>query len=267
MEKHPLAFYNKRTLNAPNNEIQKQWYKGIMFDPFSDKSMPEPGSAFNPRLIILYGGGGHGKQVIDLLKFTSSFELTGILDDGLPAGSEVMGVKILGDHSLLNSLFTRGIHQAVNGIGGITDPAQRKAAFDRLQKAGFSCPAIIHPTAFVEPSAKVQQGAQVFAQAYVGSECEIGFGCLINYGAILSHDCILAERVNISPGAMLAGGVKVGEGARIGMGATINIGLTVGSGSLVGNSATVKTDVPAGMVVHAGSIWPEPGLQKAENDV
>ncbi|MGA9398265.1 MAG: acetyltransferase [Anaerolineaceae bacterium] len=229
--------------------------------------MPASESAFNPKLIVLYGGGGHGKQIIDLLKLTRTFKLVGIIDDEKTAGSEVMGIPILGDARLLGELFKRGIRQAVNGIGGITDPALRKSAFDRLLAEGFTCPAIIHPTAFVEPSATVHDGAQVFAQAYVGSECEIGFGCLINYGAILSHDCILAERVNISPGAMLAGGVNVDEGARIGMGATINIGLTIGSGALVGNGATVKTDVPAGMVIHAGATWPEPGEQKADNDV
>ncbi len=238
-----------------------------MFDPFSIKNIPAPGARFNPKLIILYGGGGHAKQIIDLLNFTGTYKLVGIIDDEITPGSVVMGVPVLGDNHLLSDMFKRGIHLAVNGIGGITDPTHRKDAFARLQAEGFKCPALIHPSAFVEPSAKVHEAAQVFAKAYVGSECEIGFGCLINYGAILSHDCILAERVSISPGAMLAGGVKVGEGARIGMGATINIGLTVGSGSLVGNGATVKKDVPAGQVVHAGAIWPEPGEQKAESDV
>jgi len=238
-----------------------------MYDPFAIKKMPASGSAFNPKLIVLYGGGGHGKQIIDLLMVTSSYKLIGVIDDEKRADSEVMGIPVLGDYHILGNLYERGIHQALNGIGGIADPAQRMLAFDRLQGVGFTCPTIIHPTAFVEPSATISEGAQIFAQAYVGSQCDIGFGCLINYGAILSHDCVLAERVNISPGAMLAGGVKVGEGARIGMGATINIGLTIGSGALVGNGATVKTDVPAGMVVHAGSTWPEPGEQKADYDV
>jgi acetyltransferase EpsM len=238
-----------------------------MFDPFLIQNMPAPGSDFNPKLIILYGGGGHGKQIIDLLRLVAAFELVGIIDDVKDAGSQVMGIPVIGNSELLEGLSDRGIRQAVNGIGGITDPAERKTAFDRLQAAGFTCPAIIHPTAFVEPSAIIQDGAQVFAQAYVGSECRIGYGCLINYGAILSHDCLLEARVNISPGAMLAGSVKIGEGARIGMGVTINIGLTVGSGALVGNNATVKADVPAAMVVHAGSIWPEPGTHKVVNDV
>jgi acetyltransferase EpsM len=238
-----------------------------MFDPFSLKQIPATGADYDPKLVVLYGGGGHGKQIIDLLRCSHSLELVGILDDEKEAGSQVMGVSVLGGSDLLYDLSMRGIRQAINGIGGILDPNQRKTAFDRLQTAGFTCPPIVHPAAFVEPSARIREGAQVFAQAYVGSECEVGFGCLINYGAILSHDVILGDRVNVSPGAMLAGNVRVGEGARIGMGVTINIGLTIGSGALVGNNATVKADVPAGTVVHAGAIWPEPGAHKGVKDV
>ncbi len=238
-----------------------------MFDPFKVKHMPAPDSANDPKLIVLYGGGGHVKQIIDLLKFTGAYTLVGIIDDGLAAGSEVLGVPILGNHELLGDLFKRGIQQAVNGIGGITDPTQRKAAFDRLRTGGFTCPVIIHPTAFVERSAKLHDGVQVFAHAYVGSECEIGFGCLINYGAILAHDCILGECATISPGALLAGGVKIGAGTRVGMGATINIDLTIGCDSLIGNNATVKADVPDREVVHAGAIWPEPAQKKVSHDV
>jgi acetyltransferase EpsM len=238
-----------------------------MFDPLTLKNMPGSGADFDSKLVILYGGGGHGKQIIDLLRGNHTLELIGILDDNKEAGTEMMGVTFLGGSELLYELSMRGVRQAINGIGGITDPTQRKEAFDRLQASGFTCPPIVHHTAFVEPSARIREGAQVFAKAYVGSECEVGFGCLINYGAILSHDCILGERVNISPGAMLAGGVRVGEGARIGMGVTINIGLTVGNGALIGNGATVKADVPSGMIVHAGAIYPEPGNHKAVTDV
>jgi sugar O-acyltransferase (sialic acid O-acetyltransferase NeuD family) len=238
-----------------------------MFDPFALKNMPATGADFDPKLVVLYGGGGHGKQIIDLLRFSHTLELIGILDDKKEAGGEMMGVPFLGGSELLYELSMRGIRQAINGIGGIIDPGQRKAAFDRLTASGFTCPPIVHHTAFVEPSARVREGAQVFAFAYVGSESEVGFGCLLNYHAILSHDCILGERVNISPGAKLAGGVRVGEGARIGMGVTINMGLTIGSGALIGNGATVKADVPSGMVVHAGAIWPEPGSHKAVTDV
>jgi acetyltransferase EpsM len=238
-----------------------------MFDPFTVKHMPKVGAEYDPKLVILYGGGGHGKQIIDLLRCTHTLELIGILDDEKEAGSQVLDIPVLGGFGLLYDLSMRGIRQAVNGIGGIIDPAPRKTAFDRLRSAGFTCPPIVHPSAVVEPSARIREGAQIFALAYIGSECEVGFGCLVNYGAILSHDCILGERVNISPGAMLAGNVRVGEGARIGMGVTINIGLTVGSGALVGNGATVKADVPSGTVVHAGAIWPEPGFRKVVKDV
>ena len=63
--------------------------------------------------------------------------------------------------------------------------------------------------------------------------------------------------MNISPGAVLAGSVEIGTGTLIGMGTTINLGVTIGENARVGNGATVKTDVPDGMIVKAGTIWPE----------
>ncbi len=116
-----------------------------MFDPFSVKHMPPVGADYDPKLVILYGGGGHGKQIIDLLRCTHALELIGILDDEKEAGTTVLDIPVLGGNELLYELSMRGIRQAVNGIGGIIDPTPRKTAFDRLRSAGFTCPPIVHP--------------------------------------------------------------------------------------------------------------------------
>ncbi|MBN2502571.1 MAG: hypothetical protein JXB38_17455 [Anaerolineales bacterium] len=55
---------------------------------------------------------------------------------------------------------------------------------------------------------------------------------------------------------MLAGAVQIGSGALIGMGATVNLSTIVGSNAKIGNGATVKSDVPEGGIVRAGTVWP-----------
>jgi acetyltransferase EpsM len=216
-----------------------------------------PAGAFDPQAIVVYGGGGHGKTLIELLRGLRTYQIAGVIDDGLAAGTQVLGLPVLGGAEALAGLYERGVRQAVNAVGGIGNLAIRLQVFRRLNEAGFVCPAVVHPRAVVEASTRLAAGVQVFALAYVGSEARVGFGGIVNTGAIISHDCLLGDYVNISPGAILAGEVQVGSGALVGMGVTVNLQVKIGAGARVGNGATVKADVPERGIVRAGAIWPE----------
>ncbi len=219
-------------------------------------SISVPESEFDPIAIIIYGGGGHGKSLLDLARSLGTYRVVGFLDDGVPAGEEILGVPVLGGGDLLPELYAKGVRQAINAVGGIGNVAVRVKVFQRIADAGFICPAVVHPTAFIESNAVLSPGVQVFPLAYVGSDVQVGYGSIVNTGAIVSHDCTLGDFVNISPGAILAGEVKVGDGALVGMGVTVNLQAQVGAGARVGNGATVKSDVPPNGVVRAGTIWP-----------
>jgi len=215
-----------------------------------------PHAAFDLAALVIYGGGGHGKSLIDLVRLLCVYKLVGVIDDGLAPGESILGVPVLGGSEILPELHAGGTRLAINAVGGIGDIGVRVRVFRRLAEAGFTCPAVVHPTAHVEASANLSPGVQVFAHAYVGSDSQVGYGVIVNTGAIVSHDCQLDDYTNISPGAILAGEVHIGTAALIGMGATINLRANIGAGARVGNGATVKSDVPAKGVVRAGAIWP-----------
>jgi sugar O-acyltransferase (sialic acid O-acetyltransferase NeuD family) len=212
---------------------------------------------FDPTRVIVYGGGGHGKSLIELIRSLGNLRIQGIVDDGLVMGESVLDCSILGGEDILSKIYGQGIRLAVNAVGGIGNIHSRINVFHRLTHAGFQFPILIHPSAVVEPSASLSPGVQVFPHAYIGSETHIGFGVIINTGAVISHDCIIEDYANISPGALLAGGVTIGTRTLIGMGVTINLGVIIGPDVRIGNSTTVKGDVPAGYILRAGSIWPE----------
>lgn len=216
----------------------------------------DPVPAFNAASLVIYGGGGHGKSLAELVRALGVYRILGFVDDGIPAGTQILGIPVLGGSEILPDLYARGVRLAVNAVGGIGNVAVRVRVFQKLAGAGFVCPTVIHPTAFIEPSAQLAAGVQVFPHAYIGSEAQIGFGCIVNTGAIVSHDCVLGDYVNLSPGATLAGAVTVGARALIGMRATVNLGAHLGATVRIGNGATVKGDVPAGAVVPAGGIHP-----------
>ncbi len=222
--------------------------------PASDRSENSP--EFDPTALVLYGGGGHGKTLIDLVRAAGNYHWVGLIDDQLTRGSKVLGVPVLGGAEQLTDLHRSGVRLAVNGIGGIGNPAVRLRVFEILEQAGFTCPVVVHPSAWVEQSARLEGGVQVLALAYVSSSAAVGFGSVLNAGAIVSHDCQLGRCVNLSPGAALAGNVRLEDYVQIGMNATVNLDITVGRGARIGNGATVKADVPPETVVRAGSIWP-----------
>lgn len=212
---------------------------------------------FDPTALVIYGAGGHGMSLLELVRAQGTYRVVGFLDDGAAPRTDVLGVPVLGSGERMPVLYQQGVRLAVNAVGGIGDLAVRQQVFERILSAGFGCPLVVHPRAVLEPSASLAAGVQVFPLAYVGSRVEAGFGTIINTGAIVSHECVLGDLVNISPGAILAGGVQVGDGALVGMGVTVNLLVKVGKGARLGNGATVKADVPEGGIVPAGSVWPK----------
>lgn len=208
--------------------------------------------------LLVYGGGGHGKALIELVQAEGKYNVVGVIDDGRTPGEQVLGIPVLGGRRALPELVTRGIHFAANAVGGIGNIQSRVDVFLLLDEAGLTCPTVVHPAAYVESSAVLSDGAQIFPHAYIGSEANVGRGVIVNTAAVVSHDCVLGDYTNVAPGSLLAGNVLTGEAVLIGMGVTINLQVAVGSRAQIGNSAVVKEDVPPGGVVRAGAIWPEP---------
>lgn len=236
--------------------ITESWLRQHLESQATNPALQPPHSPPDPTTIIIYGGGGHSKSLIDLLRNLGEYRIVGVIDDGLKPGDKVMGLPILGGGEALPQLYAQGVHRAINAVGGIGNLSVRIKVFQKLTQAGFSFPSVVHPSAVVEASATLARGVQVFAHAYVGSEARLGFGVIVNTGAIVSHDCVLDDYVNLSPGAILAGDVHIGAGALVGMGVTINLGVRIGSGARIGNGATIKEDVPQNGIVRAGAIWP-----------
>ena len=194
-----------------------------------------------PRILLL-GAGGHGKAIADLLLADGRYEVAGFVD-AAPKASQVLGLPVLGDESLLAALAGQGIALAHAAVG---NNAQRLAAAARLRAAGFALPSLSHPAALIGHGARVGQGAAILARAVIGPEAEIGALALINTGAIVEHDCVVEEAAHIGPGAVLAGGVRVGAGALIGAGAVVRPGVVVGAGAVIGAGAAVVEDVAPG---------------------
>ena len=211
---------------------------------------------FDPTKIVIYGGGGLSKMIIEAVRVLGSYQILGVVDDNMKIGTDVIGSPVIGGADVLTKLKNDGIRLVVNSVGGIGDYKVRLDVFQKLAKEGFVCPAIVHPTAHIDPSARLEAGVLVLAQSYVSGNAVVGLGSLINNSVVVSHDCVLGVCTNLSPGAKLAGDVIIDDFSQLGMNATVNIGVKIGKACRIGNGATIKRDVPDNTRVFAGTTWP-----------
>ena len=205
--------------------------------------------------LIIVGGGGLAKMCIDLINLNKEYGIHGITDYGIPVGTEILGVPVLGNDEILGSLHKEGYMTAVNAIGSISIDntskifSLRKIIYDRIKSHGFFMPVLIHPSARVAISAQIGEGTLIMENAVVGCDAVIGNDCIINTGAIISHDCRIGHHSRISPGAILAGGITVGENSLIGMGTTIYLGVKIGRNVVIANGKNIMNDIPDNSVI------------------
>jgi len=65
----------------------------------------------------------------------------------------------------------------------------RLRLMDRMSRAGWKLPALVHESAWVAPDASLGEGVLVAAGAVVESATVIERGAIIDIGVMLDHDC------------------------------------------------------------------------------
>lgn len=183
--------------------------------------------------IVVLGGGGHGKVVVEAIIRERKYKLEGIIDPCLKINSKVMGVPILGGDECLIELYKRGVRFAAIGIGTVGQYAVKKKIWNRLIKIGFELPSILHPHSSISLSAKIGPGAFIAAGAVIGAGAVLKDGVIVNTCASIDHDCCIGKFSHVAPGAILCGNVSVGECVHVGAGAIIIQNLTVSDKSFI----------------------------------
>lgn len=195
-----------------------------------------------PRTVIIYGAGGQGRVVLDILRSLDDVRVVGFLDSnkGLH-GSTVDGLPVIGDINRISSLVLE--YPNIAAIVAIGDNKVRRRIAQQLRKQHILLINAIHPRAFVSPSAIVGSNVTVAPGAIICAHARIGDDVIINTGAIVEHENCIGNGVHIAPGAKLAGRVTVGECAFVGIGATVIGNLSIGPSAVVGAGAVVLHNV------------------------
>ena len=182
--------------------------------------------------IILIGGGGHCKSVIDVIEQEGRFEIAGIIDKPELLGSSILGYSIIGNDSDLDNLVKK-YQYALITVGQIKSPSLRIKLFDSTVKAGFILPSIISPNAYVSEHSSIGSGVVVMHNAIVNAGASIGDNCIINSKALIEHDCSISEHCHVSTNATINGGVNIESGCFIGSGSTTKESIAISENSFI----------------------------------
>lgn len=168
----------------------------------------------NPK-ILLIGGGGHCKSVIDVIETEDSFTIGGIIDRKELIREKVLGYEVIGCDDDLEKLFTQ-FKYAVVTIGQIKSPDLRIKLFNKLRSIGYKTPPIISPRAYVSKYASIGEGTVIMHDALVNANATVGKNCIINTKALIEHDSVIEEHCHISTGAIVNGGTIITQGSFFG---------------------------------------------------
>jgi UDP-perosamine 4-acetyltransferase len=195
--------------------------------------------------VILIGGGGHARQIIETIKASGDYHIVGITDnDPLKRKRLIEGVPVIGNDEVLHHYFKKGVRHAFISLGSADDTNARINLYKMLMEIGFELINVIHYSALISSSVILRAGNAIMAGGIINAHTTLGSNCIINTGAIVEHDCIIHDHVHIATGAKVAGGVTIQEGSHIGLGALVKQGITIGKHAIVGAGALVLDDVP-----------------------
>jgi sugar O-acyltransferase (sialic acid O-acetyltransferase NeuD family) len=166
-----------------------------------------------PKLILI-GGGGHCASCIDVIEQEGKFEIAGIVDGAITAGT-LLGYSILGGDNSLEQLRSDCAYALVT-VGQIKSPSVRVRLYDRAKSLGFKLPTIISPRAYVSRHATIGEGTIIMHDALINSRAVIGNNCIINTKALIEHDGFVEDNCHISTAATVNGGSLIRQGTFMG---------------------------------------------------
>jgi len=190
--------------------------------------------------LILVGGGGHCKSVIDVAE-SAGWTILGILDIVENVGKKVLGYTVLG----VDEQISEYIHKAyfLVTVGQIKDAGLRIKLHEKILTADGKLATIIAPDAYMSKYSEIDNGTVVMHKAIINAGAKVGAGCIINTKANIEHDAEIGDYCHISTGAMINGNCYIGHETFVGSGAVVSNGVAVTSRCIIAAGAVVRKEI------------------------
>ena len=194
----------------------------------------------NNKNLILVGGGGHCKSVINVAE-SSGWNILGILDLPENIGKKVLSYSIIG----IDEQIPEFVHKAyfLVTVGQIKDVGLRIKLHEKILSAGGELATVIAFDATVSKHSIIDKGTVIMHKAVINADVIIGLGCIINTMANVEHDSIIGNYCHISTGAMINGDCRVGDRTFIGSGVVLTNGVSIANDCVLAGASFVRKSI------------------------
>jgi UDP-perosamine 4-acetyltransferase len=187
------------------------------------------------RDLLVIGGGGHAKVVIDIALCSGDWQIAGVLDDARRrSGSAFWVVRSSADGSHCGVLEFRSGLRRGHRIESVRERLQS------LRRGGIEGGNLGSPVCDNRAFSRDWPGSVVMAGAVI-TQRHSRRGDR-EHRALIDHDCVLGDYCHIAPGVSLCGGFGGSPVAR-GVGAAVIPGVSIGSDCVIGAGAAVVRSV------------------------
>lgn len=190
--------------------------------------------------IILLGGGGHCKSVIDVAE-SAGYTIAGILDMPELVGTTVLGYPVIGTDDNISEYVDEALFLVT--VGHIKDASLRIKLHERIKEYGGRLATLVASTAYVSRFASIGEGSVIMHHAMVNADAHIGTGCIINTFANIEHDANIGNYCHISTGTMVNGNCTVGEGVFLGSQSVMVNGIRITDGCVFAAGSMVRKNI------------------------
>lgn len=190
--------------------------------------------------LVLLGGGGHCKSVIEVAE-SAGYQILGVLDMPENVGKEILSTKVIGTDDGI-PLYVNNADFVIT-VGFIKNPATRIKLYNKVKEFGGKLAVVIASTAYVSKYATIGEGTVIMHHAFVNAGAKIGNNVIVNTFSNIEHDAVIGDQCHISTGAMVNGDCKIGDNVFVGSQSVLANGITIGDDIIVGAGSLVRKPI------------------------
>jgi len=191
----------------------------------------------NREPIILVGGGGHCRSVIDVIEEENRFEIFGIVDKTAKVGDTILGYPVI-DGSNPKSL-QKDCNNFHITVGQIKSSTVRRNLYDEIKEFGGNLPVIKSPHAIVSRHSSIGEGTVIMHQVVINANANIGVANILNTSCLIEHDAIVGNFNHISTKSIVNGNCEVGNDSFLGSNAVLAHGVKIADHVIVAAGSNV----------------------------